>query len=430
MRSDPIGELKWWELFNDPGLSALVTTALENNRDVRIAVSRIEQARANLGFTRADQYPRVDGEAIARTGNVNGGARSLQTQSTAFVGALFNWEIDFWGKFRRATDAARAELLASECGLKAVQLALISDVVTAYYQLQDFHQRLAIAQSTFESRQKSLEIIQQRFAKGITAQLDVDQAEIQKEIAAASIPRFKRSIRKTENVLSVLLGGLPSAFPIMAATEADSTVPDIPVGLPADIIERRPDISEAWYILQAQTEAIGVAIAQRLPAISLTGPLGVASTDLGSLTTDGAALSIAGQVLAPLIDFGKNKRRVEVQRALAEQALHEYHNVVLVAFREVEDALAEIVTYKEELEVIARQKNASQSASTLSRARYDKGVSSFLEVLDTERTLFEVELDLSELQQLYRVAHVNLYKALGGGWIDGDCCPAPEDCCR
>jgi multidrug efflux system outer membrane protein len=416
MPGEAISDLKWWELFDDPMLFSLVTTALENNRDVQIAISRIEQARATVGFTRADQFPSVDVDAGARGGNVNGGARAPDTQSTYYLAAPLNWEIDFWGKFKRSTEAARAQLLASEFGLKAVQLALISDVVTTYYQLLDFRQRLTISQSTLQSRLESLNIIQQRFDKGIIAELDVNQAQIQKEIAAAAIPQFQRSIGKTENGLSVLLGRLPDAYKTRRTLQDQPNLPDIPVGLPADILERRPDIAQAKFLLKAQTEAIGVAEALRLPAISLTGTLGVASTDLGSITTEGGVWSVGGQLLGPVIDFGKNKRRVEIETQKARQALFQYENTVLTAFREVEDALAEIATYRSELAAIERQQKAAQNANMLSKERYDKGVSSYLEVLDTERTLFNAELRLSELQQLYRNAYVNLYKALGGGW--------------
>ena len=189
------------------------------------------------------------------------------------------------------------------------------------------------------------------------------------------------------------------------------------MGLPSDILDRRPDIAQAKFVLKNRTENIGVAEALRLPSISLTGTLGVATTDLGSLTTDGGVWSVGGQLLGPLIDFDKNKRRVEIEEQKTQQALYEYENTVLTAFREVEDALVEITTYREELAAINRQQKAAQNANMLSKERYDKGVSSYLEVLDTERTLFSAELRLSELQQLYLNAFVKLYKALGGGWV-------------
>jgi multidrug efflux system outer membrane protein len=276
---------------------------------------------------------------------------------------------------------------------------------------------LAIAEETLTSRLKSLDIIQQRFDKGIIAELDVNQAQVQKEIAAGAIPLYKRSIAKTENGLSILLGRLPAAIKTRQNT-ADLLPPDIPVGMPADILEHRPDIIQAKYLLKAQTENVGVAEALRWPAISLTGALGGASTELGSLAIDGGIWSVGGRLLGPVIDFGKNKRRVEIEEQKMQQSLYLFENMVLNAFREVEDALIEIATYREELAAIDRQQKASKNANKLSKERYDKGVSSYLEVLDTERTLFSADLQLSQLQQQYLNAYVGLYKALGGGWTD------------
>lgn len=410
-------ELKWWELFEDPVLYSLVTTALENNRDLKIAVSRIAQARAAVGFTRADQYPRLDIDAGASRGNFSGGSRASDTNSTIYLSAPLSWEVDFWGRFSRATEAARAELMASEYGLKTVQLTLIADVVSNYYRLLDFHRRLTISESTLRSRTTSLEIIQQRFDKGIISELDVNQAQIQKEIAASAIPLYERSISKAENSLSILLGQLPQAIKTKNNMSRRPQPPEIPVGMPSDILERRPDISQVKYLLKAQTENIGIAEALRWPAISLTGTLGVASTDLGSVTTDGGVWSVGGRILGPIFDFNKNKRRVEIEEEKTKQALFQYENTVLTAFREVEDALIEIATYRKELAAIDRQLKASKNATDLSKKRYDKGVSSYLEVLDTERTLFSTDLLQSELQQQYLNAYVSLYKALGGGWI-------------
>ncbi|MEN8690463.1 MAG: efflux transporter outer membrane subunit, partial [Desulfobacterales bacterium] len=254
MPVDTAEELKWWELFDDPVLYTLVSTALENNRDLKIAISRIEQARAFLGFTRADQYPALNIQGGANGGNFLGSSRSDSTDSTYFIAAPLSWEIDLWGKFRRATAAARAELIASEYGLRTVQLSLVADVVNAYYVLLDFHQRLAISEFTLQSRLKSLDIIQQRFDKGIIPELDLNQAQVQKEIAAAAIPSFQRSIAQTENALSILLGQLPESIKTGIDLNSQTLPPDIPTGLPSSLLERRPDVLEAMYLLKAQTE--------------------------------------------------------------------------------------------------------------------------------------------------------------------------------
>ncbi len=409
--------LKWWELCDDPVLYTIVSMALENNRDLKIAVSRIEQARATLGFTKADQYPKIDIEAGASKGNFSGGTRSPTTNSTYFIAAPLSWEIDFWGKFHRATEAARAELMASEYALRTVQISLISEVVSTYYLLLDFHQRLAISKYTLDSRVNSLDIIQQRFDSGIISELDVNQAQIQKEIAASAIPQFERSIAKTENALGILLGKLPGAVKTGDDLNSQTIPPDIPTDLPSNILERRPDIVEASYLLKARTENIGVAEALRLPAITLTGVLGVASTELSSITTEGGAWSVGGSLLGPIFQFNKNVRRVEIEEAKTQQALYRYENTVLTAFRAVEDALVEVETFKKQILAVGNQRQAAKNANELSKERYDKGVSSYLEVLDTERSLFNAELNLSELRQQYLNAYVKLYKALGGGWV-------------
>ena len=416
----PVGiteELKWWELFDDPVLYTLVCTALENNRDLKIAISRIEQARAFLGFTRADQFPAIDIQGGANGGNFLGSARSDTTDSAYFIAAPLSWEIDLWGKFRRATAAARAELIASEYGLRTVQLSLVADVVNAYYVLLDFQQRLAIAEFTLQSRRKSLDIIQQRFDKGIINELDLNQAQVQKEIAAAAIPSFQRSIAKTENALSILLGRLPESIKTGIDLNSQTLPPDIPTGLPSNLLERRPDVLESLYLLKAQTENIGVAEALRFPAVSLTGALGIARTDLGGLVSRGGFWSLGGSLLGPIYDFDKNIRRVDIEKALTQQTLYQYENTVLTAFREVEDALVEIETYKRQIASVQSQLKAARNANMLSNERYDKGYTNYLEVLETERSLFNVQLQYSELKQQYLNAYVNLYKALGGGWI-------------
>jgi multidrug efflux system outer membrane protein len=417
MPVDTAEELKWWELFDDPVLYTLVSTALENNRDLKIAISRIEQARAFLGFTRADQYPALDIQAGASGGNFLGSSRTDSTDSAYFIAAPLSWEIDLWGKFRRATAAARAELIASEYGLRTVQLSLVADVVNAYYVLLDFQQRLAISEFTLQSRTKSLDIIQQRFDKGIISELDLNQAQVQKEIAAAAIPSFQRSIAKTENALSILLGQLPESIETGIDLDSQTLPPDIPTGLPSSLLERRPDVLEAMYLLKAQTENIGVAEALRFPAVSLTGTLGIARTDLSGMVSRGGFWSLGGSLLGPIYNFDKNIRRVDIEKALTQQALYRYENTVLTAFREVEDALVEIETYARQIASVGNQLKAAKNANMLSNERYDKGYSSYLEVLETERSLFNVQLQYSDLKQQYLNSYVNLYKALGGGWI-------------
>jgi len=392
-------DLQWWKLFDDPYLASLVAMALERNRDIRIAVSRIAQARATLGFTEPDEYPRLDLDGGINRGNFTGTGKKLTTDTSSYITAPLSWEIDFWGKFSRATEAARAELIASEYALKTVQLTLVSEVVSSYTQLLDFQRRLTISENTLKSRTESLYIIQQRFDKGIIPELDVNWAEIEMEIAAAAIPLYQRSIAKTENGLSILVGKLPGAIEIRANLLERVVPPEIPVVVPADILDRRPDITRDKFLLKAQTENIGIAEALRWPSISLTATLGVANTDIGSLNVDGDTWSLGGRLLGPIFDFGKNKSRVKIEEAITQQVLFQFEQSVLTAFQEVEDALVEIKTYRQELASIDRQLQAAKNANKLSRERYNQGVSSYLEVLETERRLFDTDLAQSETQQ-------------------------------
>jgi multidrug efflux system outer membrane protein len=409
--------LKWWELFNDPVLNALVVAALEDNKDVKIAASRIEEARASLGFTKGNAFPRVDIEAEASRGNLAGRTVMGSPDNVYYIAPVVSWEIDFWGKFRRATEAARAELMASMFSLRTVQIGLIAEVVSTYFLLLDYHQRLEISRQTLKSRIDSLDIIQKRFDKGIIPEIDLNQAQIQKEIAAAAIPVQERLISRTENTISILLGRFPGEVKSGIALHKQTVPPDIPVGLPSSLLERRPDIVRAERLLAAQTARIGVAQSLRLPSISLTGILGLASNELSDLTSNDAAWSVSAGLFGPIFNFDQDRLRVEVERERTKQALFNYENTVLLAFREVEDALKEIQTYKKQLSAVERKAIAAKNAAYLSRLRYDKGFSSFLEVLETERTLFSVELEYSELKQQFLNAYVKLYKALGGGWL-------------
>jgi multidrug efflux system outer membrane protein len=415
--SKEVVNLKWWELFDDSVLYSLVLTALADNKDLMVAASRIEEARAALGFTRADQYPRLDLEANARRGNFTGVSRSSTTDESAFISPVLSWEIDFWGKYRRSTQAAISELMASQYSLRTVQISLISEVVSTYFLLLDYRQRLEISRQTLDSRLESLNIIQKRFNKGIIPEIDLNQAQIQKEIAAGAIPLYQRLIANTENVLCILMGKFPGEIKTGHDLNHRGEPPDIPNGLPSTILERRPDIAEAMYLLEAQTAKIGVAQALRFPSITLTGLFGAASSDISSVSTDGGIWSVGGSLWGPLFDFKKSLHRVEIEKERTRQALYRYENRILFAFREVSDALNEIQTYKNQISAVERKFTAAQNAALLSKMRYDKGVTSYLEVLDTERTLFDVGLELSELKQRFYNAYVKLYKSFGGGWI-------------
>ena len=416
---DSVINIKWWELFNDPSLKAIIETALKNNQDILIAASRIEEARAVVGFNKADQYPQIfyDGTGSRSAQNVPILGKSVTFNDFAAVGKL-SWELDFWGKYRRGTEAARAELVASQFGQRSLQIELISEVTQTYFLLQDYKNRLRISEKTLESRKESSRIIEARFEKGIVAEIDLNQAHIQESIAEAAIPFFARLSAQTENALSILLGEPPRAFLEEINLRDEINPPTIPEGIPSEILLRRPDVLEAEQYLAAQTARIGVAQAMRLPSISLTGSLGAATSDLSTLG-DGSALawSIGGGIIGPILTFGKNKRRVEIERERMKQDSLYYVKTILNTFREVEDALIEVSTLKDESAARLRQMEAAQNAASLSSARYDGGVTSYLEVLDSERSKFDAELSASEIYQLYLSSYIKLYQALGGGWL-------------
>ncbi|MCD4680389.1 MAG: efflux transporter outer membrane subunit [Bacteroidales bacterium] len=419
-QEDTIINLKWWELFQNDELKALIDTALKYNPDVLIAASRIEESRAVVGYNKADQWPSIgyDGSGSRMQTNVPGGG--IQSPFNTISGAAnLAWELDFWGKYRMSTEAARAELLASEYGHHSVQVSLISSVASTYILLLDYDSRLAISIKTLDSRKESLRIIGERFNKGIVPEIDLNQAEIQEAIASATIPYYKRLVAQTENALSVLLGNNPGNIKRAHTLRDEVIPPEIPAGIPSSILARRPDINQAEQYLIAQNARIGVAVAQRFPSISLTGMLGAASNELSTLTTgDALVWSLSGGIVGPIFQFGKNKRMVDIERQRMYQDSIYYFQTILQAFREVEDALIEIQTLNQESIARERQMKSAQNAAMLSKERYDGGVTSYLEVLDSERSQFNAELAASEVYKLHLNAYVFLYKALGGGWID------------
>jgi multidrug efflux system outer membrane protein len=393
---------------------------LEQNKDLLIAASRVEEARAALTFTGADRYPQLDIQAGGTRGNFAGGLKFDEPANNYFIAPVLSWEIDFWGKFARATESARAQLMANEYALRSVQIGLIAEVISTYYQLLDYNQRLLISKETLESRERSLDIIRQRFEKGTVPEIDLNQAQIQREIAASAIPFYQRQIAQTENALNILLGYNPGILKEDKLLISQSVPPDIPVGLPSQLLERRPDIARAEYSLMAQNARVGVAVAQRFPSISLTGLFGLASDDLSTIAEGDPAWSVTGSLFGPLFNWNKNIARVEIEEARTQQALYEYEKTVLNAFREVEDALIEVSTFREETASKRRQFDAAANAARLSQQRYDQGVTSYLEVLETQRSAFNAGLELSSTKKNYLNSYVKLYKALGGGWLSED----------
>ncbi len=408
-------EIKWWTMFNDSLLDTLVRYALVNNNDLLIAAQNVEQARLGLKVQKAEMLPKFDMSASGSRGNFAGFKLDDVSNNFTLTGSL-SWEIDIWGKYRRMNEAAKAQWLSTAYGYQFLKISLISSVATTYFRLLEYRKKLEISESTYEIRKKSLDIIKQRFDAGIVPEIDYNHAQIQMEIAAAFIPYYKRLIAQTENYLSVLIGQLPQSIEDKASIEEVKANPDIPVGLPAELLARRPDVLMAEQELVGQNAFIGVAQADRLPAISLTGLFGAASSELSSFFTGGAAWSIGAGLVSPLFHWRQKSNRVKIERSRYEAAIHNYDNAVLNALREVEDALVAIETLKDEQDAYQRRTDAAINAMKLSGQRYDRGVANYIEYLESQRQAFESQLELTAVKQQILSSYILLYKALGGGW--------------
>jgi multidrug efflux system outer membrane protein len=401
--------VKWFDLFNDDVLKDLITKGLENNYDMRIAMARIERTRAELGYTKADLLP-----AIGYSGTVNSNKETFLPSNAS---ATLSWELDFWGKVRHENRAVQNELIASEEGRKVILSSLVSDIATAYFQLRDFDNRLIISQNTLKSRQDAYEIINQRFLAGYTSEVDNLQIEQQVAIAEATIPAIKRQITELENIISILIGQTPQAIPRGKSNSELEVANTIPVSIPSILLRNRPDVNQAEQLYMASNERIGVAQAMRFPSFNIAALAGFANNDVSMLFNSGSYIQNASaSVVGPIFNFGKNKRRVEIYRQIAEEAKLNYQKTTIIAVAEVEQALQNVRTYKEEYAARNKQVIAARKNLMLSQARYDNGYISYLEVLDIQRSLFQAELNLSELSQNQLSSTIQLYKALGGGW--------------
>jgi multidrug efflux system outer membrane protein len=412
------GDQKWWDAFQDDALRDLIRSALQENYDVRIAATRILQARALLGITRADQLPEVSAAASAANERLPqaAGRPAIETSPTQ-VSVSLAWELDFWGKFRRATESARANLLSEEWAQRQIVSSLVSDLASAYFQLREQDLELEISRQTLTSRSDSLRLTQLLADRGATSMLDVRQAEQLVFGAGASIPALELRIEQQENFISTLLGKNPQAI-VRGRSLVDQPHPlEVPAGLPSSLLQRRPDILQAEQQLIAANAQIGVAKADYFPQIALTAVGGYQSSALTRLFSGPAGLwTIGASAVQPVFEGGRIRNRVRFAEARAQEATLVYQRTVQQAFRDVSDAL---VAYRKSQEVRIQQQqltNAADDATKLSNMRYRGGRASYLEVLDSETRLFTARLalaqaELGELQSL-----VQIYRSLGGGW--------------
>ncbi|MGH9805104.1 MAG: efflux transporter outer membrane subunit [Candidatus Acidiferrales bacterium] len=413
-----LADEKWSEVFQDEELQRLIRVALEQNYDLRIAASRVLQARAQLGITRADQFPTVSGRASATNQRTpsSGPIPAIET-SPSQVDLTLSWEADFWGKYRRGTEAARAELLASEWARQAVTTTLVADVATAYFQLRELDLELEIAQRTLKSRDESLKLVKLQEQHGTTSMLAVRQAEQLVYTAAGQIPDLERRIEQQENFISILLGTNPAAVPRGRKLTEQSHAPEVPPGLPSSLLERRPDIRQAEMRLVAANARLGVARAAFFPQVTLTSTGGYRSAALSDLFSGPAGLwSFAGALAQPLFAGGRIRSGVRLAEAQQQEAALVYQQTIQQAVREVSDALVASRKNREFRLQQERLTQSAQEAARLSDLRYRRGATSYLEVLDSDTRYFEAELGLAQAQVDELLALVQLYRSLGGGW--------------
>src|SRR6266851_4697334 len=426
--SDPtsLGDLKWFEVFKDERLQELEREALTQNYDLRDAAVRVEAARANLGITRSNQFPNLGADAdistirFSRNGATPLPASFVPSQNRTFGGATLNllsFELDFWGRLRRATEAARANLLGAEENRKAVMTTLVSEVAADYFSLRELDYQLEISQRTLATRQESLDLIKNRQTGGVATLLDLRQGEQLVYTAAETIPTLQQEIEQTENQISLLLGKPPGEVMRGLSLTEQALPPDVPAGLPSALLERRPDIRAAEQNLIAANADIGIAKAAYFPQISLTGFLGGQGTQLSSLFSGPSAVwNFTPQVTQPIFTAGRLKSNVKLQEALRDSALIRYEKTIQTAFTEVSNAL---IAHQRVRESRVQQEllvAALQDRTRLAYVRYRGGVDTLLNALDADRDLFQAQLALSQIRLSEVLSVVQVYKALGGGW--------------
>jgi len=418
-----IANLPWWEFLQDEILQQLISQALEKNRNLKQATASIEEFQARLKVARMDFLPKMDVGANAPFfGSMGGFARAGFPSSYSYFGQTdLNWELDVWGKIRRTNEAARADLLEREENRRAIILMLISTVAQSYFDLLQFDTQRNIARRALSSWQESVAISRAQLEGGVISRLDLDQFEAERANAVARLAEFERLIVQKENELNVLIGKNPAPILRVHSLNEQQLPPEIPAGLPSELLQRRPDILQAEQTLAAATARIGMTKAMRFPSFSITGFLGVASPALSNLLLSDSKFGVGGVGLAgPLLNANSLGFEQRAAEARAQQALANYEQTILVAFKEVEDTLIAIRTANDQRKARKLQVEALRSALHVANLRYRGGLTSYVDVLLAKRNLFEAEFTLTETHRLHLVSIVQLYRALGGGWNADD----------
>lgn len=422
-RAEAVANTAWWEQFDDPVLDALILAALKENKDLLIAAARIEEFAGRYRATRAGAYPQVGAAAGVLRERKSDRINSPlgETQDNPFdeyqVLGYASWELDLWGRIRRANEAARAQLLSTEENRRTVVMSLVCAVAAAYIDLRGLDRELEIARATLQSREETLQMFRMRYDTGVISELELRQAELEYETARGVVPVIEMLVGQQENLISVLVGRNPGAVARGKAIDR-LILPAVPAGLPSELLAQRPDIRRAEQDLIAANARIGVAKAAYFPSISLTGSFGVKSASLSDLFTGPArAWTFALPVTVPIFTAGAIGGQVAAAEAVQKQALLRYRQVIQQAFREVDNALIEQSKTRDQLAAQRRQVETVQAYAQLARIKYDNGYESYLEVLDAERRMFTVQLNYARTQAGLFKALVNLYKSMGGGWV-------------
>jgi outer membrane protein, multidrug efflux system len=420
-----VADLPWWQLFQDPALQALIREGVANNLDLRVASARVVEARALAGIAKSYLYPEIGAgfgttqEQVSRVGDPKATKEQVpdRTYSNWALTGTLSWEIDLFGRLRRGREAAVAQYLATEEGRRALMVTLVGDISSTYFYLRELDLSLEIARRTVKINDDTVVYYTQRLQGGVSNRLEVDQAKANRAVTASAIPDIERQIAIAENALSVLLGRNPGAIARWKPISENEVPPQVPSGLPAQLLERRPDVLQAEQLLVAANANIGVAKALFYPAISLTGSLGTVSSSLSDfLSGDSAVWSFGAGLFQPIFNGGRIKRNYEAAIARYDQALAQYQRSALNAYREVADALVTIQKLAQQRIEIESGVAALRDATQLSRSRYDNGLSSYLEVLIADQQLFSQELQLAQVRGSQLRAVTQLYRALGGGW--------------
>jgi outer membrane protein, multidrug efflux system len=422
MPAPSVGDLAWWELFQDPALQDLIRGALAANHDLQVAVTRILQAEAQVTVARSQLYPTVNADVAAPYGRITGaqGNRPPNVPREVFAplgGASISWELDLWGRLRRATESARADLLATEEARRGVVTTLVAQVAQAYFDLRGLDAVLEISRRTLEVRRQALDLMQARYQHGLSPLMDVRQAEALVQEAARTVPDVERRIEQTENAINLLLAKSPGPVPRGRPLVVQITIPAAPAGVPSDLLTRRPDIRQAEQQMIAANAQIGAAKAQLFPTVMITGFAGGGGAIVSGQTFGPFGLfQAAPTITLPIFNAGRLVAQVDLAEARTREAVIRYKQAIEGAVTEVADALVEVRKREEVRQEQVKLVAALQDASDLASTRYTGGVTNYLEVLDTETRLFGSELTLVQAQLDNAVAVIQLYRSLGGGW--------------